>query len=47
VKQIDTRPDRCEPRRPNNVEQVTTTETGFPALEPGATEPSEDESVEL
>jgi hypothetical protein len=26
-KQIDIRPDRCEPRWPNNVEQATTTET--------------------
>jgi hypothetical protein len=47
VKQIDTRLDRCEPRRPNDAEQVTTTETDFPALEPRTTEPSEDESVEL
>jgi hypothetical protein len=23
----DTRPDRCEPRWPNNVEQITTTDT--------------------
>jgi hypothetical protein len=27
VKQIDVRPDRCEPRRPDDFEQVITTVT--------------------
>jgi hypothetical protein len=48
VKQIDIRPDRCEPEWPNNVEQSNHNgRPDFPALEPCTTELGEDKSAEL